>query len=278
MQMILVTGASGNVGSEVVRALLGSGEKVRALTRGTASAALPAGVEVAVGDLDRPETVDAASAGARAVFLLPGYADMAGVVRAIRLAGVERIVLLTSGAAANGDLTNAVERGQILSENAVRESGLEWTILRPSGFTSNALRWLPQLHAGDVVREPFPDVAVASIDPFDIAAVAALALTTAGHDGQTYRLTGPESLLPAENVAILGEVIGRNLRFDGYTDAEAREVLSAVMPSEYVDAMFQFFVEGTYDDSKVLPTVRELTGQAPRTFEQWAVTHADAFR
>jgi len=70
----------------------------------------------------------------------------------------------------------------------------------------------------------------------------------------------------------------RDLRFDGYTDAEARDALSAVMPSEYVDAMFQFFVEGTYDDSKVLPTVRELTGHAPRTFEQWAVAHADAFR
>src|SRR6266496_4543439 len=104
-QMILVTGASGNVGSEIVRALLGSGEKVRALTRGTASAALPAGVEIAIGDLDRPETVGAASTGARAVFMLPGYQDMAGVVRAIQLAGVERIVLLTSGAAANGDLT-----------------------------------------------------------------------------------------------------------------------------------------------------------------------------
>jgi uncharacterized protein YbjT (DUF2867 family) len=276
--MILITGASGNVGTEVVRALLGRGEKVRALTRGTASTALPAGVEVAVGDLDRPDTVGAASAGARAVFLLPGYQDMAGVVRAIQLAGVERIVLLTSGAAANGDLTNAVERGQILSENAVRESGLEWTILRPSGFASNALRWLPQLRDGDVVREPFPDVAVASIDPFDIAAVAALALTTAGHDGQTYRQTGPESLLPAQNVAILGKAIGRELRFDGYTDAEARVALSAVMPSEYVDAMFQFFVEGTYDDSKVLPTVRELTGHAPRTFEQWAAAHTDAFR
>jgi uncharacterized protein YbjT (DUF2867 family) len=187
-------------------------------------------------------------------------------------------VLLTSGAAAHGDLTNAVERGQIRSENAVRESGLEWTILRPSGFASNALRWLPQLREGDVVRAPFPAVRVASIDPYDIAAVAALALTTAGHVGQAYRLTGPQALLPAEHVAILARAIGRNLRFEGYTDAEARIALSAVMPDEYVDAMFQFFVEGTYDDSKVLPTVRELTGRDPRTFEQWAVAHADAFR
>jgi uncharacterized protein YbjT (DUF2867 family) len=276
--MILVTGASGNVGTELVRALLERHETVRALTRATSPAALPAGVEVAVGDLDRPDTVGAASEGARAVFLLPGYQDMGGVVAAIRGAGVERIVLLTSGAAAHGDLTNAVERGQIRSENAVRESGLEWTILRPSGFASNALRWLPQLREGDVVRAPFPAVRVASIDPYDIAAVAALALTTAGHVGQAYRLTGPQALLPAEHVAILARAIGRNLRFEGYTDAEARIALSAVMPDEYVDAMFQFFVEGTYDDSKVLPTVRELTGRDPRTFEQWAVAHADAFR
>lgn len=276
--MLLVTGATGNVGGELVRALAGIGQRVRGLTRDPGRTKLPAGAEAAGGDLNRPETLSAALDGVRGVFLLSGYADMAGVLAEIRRAGVERVVLLTSGAAAGGDMSNAVERDQILSETAVRASGVGWTILRPSGFHSNALRWLPHLRAGDVVRAPFGDVPIASIDPYDIAAVAARALTAAGHEGRTYRLTGPEPLLPADQVRVLAAVLGRRLRFEAQSDIEARAELSGVMPGEYVDALFRFFVDGTYDDSRVVPTVRELTGTRPRTFEQWASAHAEAFR
>lgn len=276
--MILVTGATGNVGGELVSALANSGEEVRALTRGTGKYEPSAGAEVAVGDLDRPETLSAALDGVRGVFLLSGYRDMTGMVETIQKAGVEHVVLLTSGAAAGGDMDNAVERDQILSETALRESGIPWTILRPSGFMSNALRWLPQLRTGDVVRAPFPDVPIAAIDTFDIAAVAAQALTTTGHEGRVYRLTGPEALLPAEQVRVLAAVLGRDLRLEALSDAEARTELGRIMPPGYVDAMFSFFVDGTYDDSKVLPTVRQLTGRELRTFEQWAEAHADAFR
>jgi uncharacterized protein YbjT (DUF2867 family) len=138
--------------------------------------------------------------------------------------------------------------------------------------------WLPQLQAGDVVRAPFADVRVAVIDPLDIAAVATEALVDSAHQGQVYRLTGPASLLPSEQVATLAAVLGRNLRFEAQTDAEARAEMSANMPAEYVDAFFNYFADGAYDDSAVLPTVQELTGRAPRTFEQWAIAHADAFR
>lgn len=276
--MILVTGATGNVGGEVVRALVAAGEEVRALVRDPAEDALPGGVEAAAGDLNRADTLSGALSGVRGVFLLPGYADMSGLVAEMGRAGVEQVVLLSSGAAAGGDMSNAISRYMIASEAAVRESGVAWTILRPSGFMSNALRWSPQLRAGDVVRAPFARVPIAAIDPFDIAAVAEEAFSARAHRGRVYRLTGPESLLPSEQVRVLGAVLGRDLRFVAQSDAEARVEMSRAMPAEYVDAFFSYFADGTYDDSAVLPTAGELTGRPSRTFEQWAVAHADALR
>jgi len=128
-----------------------------------------------------------------------------------------------------------------------------------------------------VVLTPFAGVRVAAIDPHDIAAAAG-ALTSAGHEGRTYRLSGPEPLLPADQVRVLGAVLGRDLRFEGQFDAEARVEMESVMPTEYVDAFFSFYAEGTLDESKVYPTVEDLTGRKPRTFEQWAIAHAGAFR
>ena len=275
--MILVAGATGNVGGELVRALADAGETVRAMSRGPTPSWLPEGVEGVVGDLDRPESLADALDGVGGVFLLPGYRDMPGLLAEVRRAGVGRVVLLSGGSAEDGDMDNAISRYMILSEEAVRESGVPWTILRPSGFMSNALRWAPQLRSGDVVRAPFAGVRVAAIDPHDIAAVAAEALISAGHEGHAYRLSGPEALLPADQVRVLAFVLGRDLRFDGQPDAEARAEMEGVMPTEYVDAFFSFYVEGTLDESKVYPTVEEITDAKPRTFEQWAVAHAGAF-
>jgi uncharacterized protein YbjT (DUF2867 family) len=275
--MILVTGATGNVGGELVCALLDAGEPVRALVRDLDSPGFPEGVQAAVGDLNEPETLRPALAGVRQVFLLPGYRDMPGLLAAADRAGVEHVVLLSSGAAADGDRSNAISRYMIDSEAGVRDSGLAWTILRASGFMSNVLRdWLPQLRAGDVIRAPFATVAIATIDPFDIAAVAATALRGAGHQGEIYRLTGPHALLPADQVVVLASVLGRDLRFEAQTNAEARAEMGTSMSSEYVDAFFSYFADGTYDDSKVLPTVKQLTGKPPRTFEQWATAHIEA--
>jgi uncharacterized protein YbjT (DUF2867 family) len=276
--MILVTGATGNVGEEVVRALPVAGHQVRALVRRPNQSLLPPGVEKVVGDLNRPETLSAALVGVQGVFLLSGYQDMPGLLAQMRRAGVKQVVLLSSGCVVSGSMSNAIARYNILSEAAVRESGVPWTILHPSGFMSNALRWMPQLRTSDVVRAPWSDVRIAAIDPFDIAAVAAVALTASGHEGQSYRLTGPESLLPADEVRVLAKVLGRDLRFEGQSDAEARAEMSRTMPAEYVEAFFRFFSEGEYDDSQVLPTVENLTGKRPRTFEQWVLAHAEAFK
>jgi uncharacterized protein YbjT (DUF2867 family) len=276
--MILVTGATGNVGSEVVQALATAGEPVRALVRRPDAAPLPDGVEPVTGDLNRPESLAGALRGARAAFLLPGYEDMPGLLAEARRAGVEHVVLLSGGSAGNSDLTNAVTRYMAASEAAVRESGLTWTFLRPSAFMSNALRWLPQLASGDRIQAPFPGVRTASVDPYDLGAVAARALLSDEYRGEILWPTGPAALLPADQVAVLAEVLGRDLEFVGLTNDEARADMLAAMPAEYVDAFFDFYVGGSLDESIVRPTVREVTGREPRTFEQWARAHADDFR
>jgi uncharacterized protein YbjT (DUF2867 family) len=143
---------------------------------------------------------------------------------------------------------------------------------------SNALRWAPQIRAGDVVRGPFAGAPIAAIDPHDLAAVAATVLTSEGHDGRSYLLTGPKALLPADEVRVLASVLGRELRFSGQSDAEARAEMGQSMPADFVDAFFRFFSAGEFDDSSVLPTVEEILGRPPRTFEQWAKQHAGAFR
>jgi uncharacterized protein YbjT (DUF2867 family) len=203
---------------------------------------------------------------------------MPAALAAMRRAGVQRVVLLSSSAVPGGDMGNAVARYHIESEAAVRESGLAWTMLQPNSFMTNTLQWVPQLQAGDVVRAPFAGVRVATIDPADIGAVAARALRTADHEGRSYRLSGPESLLPEDRVRTLATVLGRPLRFEAQSDEEARAEMGAAMPAEYVDAFFSFFVDGTLDESEVLPTVEDVLGRAPRSFEAWTGAHADAFR
>ncbi len=278
LAMLLVTGSSGNVGGEVLNALLTAGESVRALTRG----ARPSHVALrGRGCRWRPRPARDTVAGAgRCARSVPAarLSRYAGASRGdpARRRRTRRAV--SGSSAASGDESNAVSAYMIRSEAAVRQSAVPWTILRSFGLMSNTLRWQPQLAAGDVVREPFASVSVAMVDPHDIAAVAASALRAARHEGHTYTLSGPEPLLPGDRVRILGEVLGRDLRLDAHSNDEARAQMSAEMPAEYVDAFFDFYVDGTLDESKVLPTVLEILDRNPRTFHQWAVAHADAFR
>lgn len=276
--MILVTGATGNIGGELVKQLVDAGQQVRALVRHENPIGLPEGVELALGDLNKPETVAGALKGVRGVFLLGGYQDMPKALAEMRQAGVQHVVLQSSRSVIDGDPTNAVVKIWMDSEEVVKASGVPWTILQPSGFMSNALRWLPQLRAGDTVRVQFPNAAIASIGPYDIAAVAAVALTEEGHASQSYAITGPESLLPADQVRILAGVLGRTLHAEPQSDSETREELSKSLPPDSVEGFFRFFAKGEFDDSSVLPTVQEVTGRPPRTFKQWAQAHVDDFR
>jgi uncharacterized protein YbjT (DUF2867 family) len=271
--VIVVTGATGNVGGELVRALAARGDAaVRAVARRPDPAAFPPGVEMVAADLAEPASLRPALDGARGLFLLGGFATPR-LLATVREAGVDHVVVLTSRCVVGGRPDNAITGMWLDAEAAVRASGLAWTILRPSGFHSNALRWLPQLQAGDLVEAPWPEVAIASIDPADIAAVAAVALTDPGHAGTAPTLSGPQALTPADQVAVLADVLGRPLRYEPLSDDEARAGMAADTPAPFVDALFRFFSDGEYDDTPVVDTVRALTGREPRTFEQWARAH-----
>ncbi len=276
--MIVVTGATGNVGGEVVAALLARGQQVRALVRDAQRSSLPADVEVVQGDLDLPESLTSSLAGARAVFLLGGWGDMRGLMRRIAGAGVRHVVLLSSRCVIGGRADNPITHMWLESEAAVRESGLGWTILRPSSFHSNALRWLPQLRERDLVQAPWPQVAVASIDPADIAAVAALALTEPGHERIELALSGPQALTPGEQVAVLAGVLKRPLHYEPLSDEAARTRMATDTPAPIIEAFFRFYSEGEFDDSIVLDAVERILGRPPRAFADWARAHAQAFR
>ena len=276
--MIFVTGATGNVGSEVVRALLEGGEHVRALVPSAdAEALLPAGVEGFVGDLNEPDSLVEAFEGARGVYLLAGYNGTPRFLAHARAAGVEHVVLQSTSLVPFGDVSNAFAAYHIEAEEAVRESGLAWTFTQSNSFMSNTYQWLPQLRAGDVVRVQFADIPEAMIDPFDIAAVAVSAFDSPEHRGRSYHLTGPESLLPAERLRVLGDALGRPLQLVALSNDEAREELSKSLPPNFVDAFMSIFADGNHDLSRVLPTVQDVTGRPPRTFAQWVAAHADAF-
>lgn len=276
--MYLVTGATGNIGRAVLDNLTARGLPVRALIRDPARADLPEGATPAIADLNDPDTLTPWLDGVEAAFMLPGYPDMPALHAQLRKAGVKRTVQLSGSSAGTGDTTNAVTAMMEDSETAARESGTPWTILRPSAFMSNTLRWLPELRAGDVVRAPWGDIALACIDAVDIAAVAVEAMLDDAHAGAVYRLTGPRAVLPAEQLEIIGRVLGRELRFEPLTLEETRAQLEATMPEKYVHAFWNFYVDGSLDESQVLPTVADLLGRPPRTFEQWAEAHAEDFR
>lgn len=274
--MYLVTGVTGNVGAEVAATLVAENRPVRGVVRAQ-DGAVPEGVEAVVGDLNRPDSLRDALDGVEGLFLLPGYDGAAELLAAARSAGVERLVQLSGASAGSRDLTNAVTAYMVAAEDTAVASGLGWTILRPSAFMSNTLRWRDQMAAGDDIRLPFAGVRTAMIDPADIAAVAARALTSDRHSERIYRLSGPQSLLPSEQVAIVAAEIGRPLRMIAQSDDEARADMSTQMPQAYVDAFFDFYVTGSLDESPVLDTVSEITGREPRTLRDWVRAHRTAF-
>lgn len=274
--MYLVTGVTGNVGAEVAAALVADNRPVRGVVRAR-DREVPEGVEAVVGDLNQPGSLRDALHGVEGLFLLPGYGGTTELLAEARSAGVERLVQLSGPSAGSRDMSNAVTAYMVASEDAAVASGLSWTILRPSAFMSNTLRWLDQMAVGDDIRLPFAGVRTAMIDPADIAAVAVRALTSDQHGERIYRLSGPRALLPSEQVVILAAELGRPLRMIAQSDEEACRDMSTRMPQAYVDAFFDFYATGSLDESPVLPTVSEITGREPRTLREWVRAHRTAF-
>ncbi|MGY5116453.1 NAD(P)H-binding protein [Streptomyces sp. 900105755] len=281
--MILVTGATGTIGRDVVRQLAARGAKVRALTRDPARATVPAGVEVVRGDHADPASLETALAGATAAFLLrppgPDAGQDAALVAAAREAGVERLVKLS--AIATGEAGSGPSaQWHVAGERAVRESGLAWTVLRPSSFASNTLTWLQALRAGEPVPNMTGDGGSGVIDPRDIAEVAVRALLDAGHTGRTYTLTGPEAITVPRQAAVLAEVLGRPVPTRDLSPDETRDFLRTAwgMEGARADGVLTglAFVRSG-GNAVITEDAREVLGRPPRTFREWAEDHRDAF-
>jgi uncharacterized protein YbjT (DUF2867 family) len=275
--MILVTGATGNVGRHVVQLLIDAGEQVRAISRNPERAGLPDSVEVLRADLAQPETLPAALRGVDRAFLFPVVGQAGGFLDAAMDSGLGRVVLL-SASAVTIEQAGAIGRIHAEYEQAVATSGLPWTFVRPGAFMANDLRWAPGIKVGGVVRAPFGQAATAPIDERDIAAVATRALLDDRHDGKAYELTGPESMTLVDRVRTLGEVLGRELLFDEQSPEQAREQMIAHAPAEIVEASLSLFASFVGTTADMSPAVREVTGRAPHTYADWAAHHAADFR
>lgn len=284
--MILVTGATGNIGSEVVRLLRATGEKVRVLLRNPNKAAsLGDGVEVVIGDLNQPDTLPPAFVGVTKLFLM-AHADelpqvTARVLQAAQNSSLRHVVLISSSTIyIQPEVT--LGRWHREAEDQIKASGLTYTMLRPGNFASNALMWWGgSIRAQGAVYLQPSRARTAPIDPRDIAAVAVCALTEPGHEHKTYRLIGPAPhLSPAEQVQIIAEAVGRPLRVIEVSAAAAREgMLRSGVPTHLVDAVTE--IMGSADqqgDETLSDDVQTVTKKAPRSFATWVHDHADAFR
>nr|WSX51200.1 NAD(P)H-binding protein [Streptomyces sp. NBC_00974] len=273
--MIVITGATGNVGSELVRVLAAAGEQVTAVSRRAPEHVLPAGVRHHRADLADPESLRPALEGAEALFLLVAGEDPRAVLDLARAGGVRRIVLLSSlGAGTRPELY----RHPAAFEEAVRDAGFEWTILRSGGLNSNAFAWAESIRTHRTAAAPFGDVGLPTVDPADVAEVAAAVLRGAGHAGAVYDLTGPVPTTPRERAEAIAGAIGEPVRFVEQSPAEARAQMLSFMPEPAVEGTLSILGAPLAAELAVSPAVERILGRAPRPFAAWADRTAPAFR
>jgi uncharacterized protein YbjT (DUF2867 family) len=280
---VLVTGATGRVGRGVVDELIVAGVPVRALThRAEAAATLPGSVEVVTGDLTVPESLDATLAGVSAVFLVWTVPSATAAAVVERLATyAPRVVFLSSPHQTPHPFFQQPNPMAVLHadiERLIAVSGLESTIIRPGMFASNTLFWWANaIRAGGVVRWPYGAAATAPVDDRDVAAVAARTLYEDGHTGGDYVLTGPESLSQADQVSIIGEVVGRRVQFEELSPDEFRGETEGSWPRPVVDMLLAAWGATVGRPAFVTSTVSDILRSEPRSFRQWVTDHAAAF-
>jgi uncharacterized protein YbjT (DUF2867 family) len=278
----LVTGATGNIGREVIAQLRAANIPVRGLSRNPQKAWFPDGIEVVRGDLTAPDTLDLALDGVEAIFLV-WMAPLALAAPAIeRIAPrVKRIVLLSSPIRTNHPFfqqPNALRHIHAGVEDLIEKSGTPWTILRPGPFALNCRNWwAPQIRNGDVVRWFHGAAQTAPVHERDIAAVAVRALCDEGHEDRDYVLTGPESLTQRKQLAIIGDVIGRNLVFDDVSPDTARQEVLAEWPASVADMLLSAYAAAVDRPAFLTSAIEDVTGRPARTFREWATDHAAEF-
>ncbi|MER6251882.1 NAD(P)H-binding protein [Streptomyces sp. NPDC001584] len=279
--MIVVTGATGNVGRPLTRALAEADEQVTAVSRH--AAAVPDGVRHVPADLTEPAGLAPVLDGAKALFLLLSgdlHAPEARPTDIIDLAaasGVRRVVLLSS----QGVATRPLGPSRIAMravEDALRESGLEWAVLRPGGFASNALAWAESVRTQGTVAAPFGDVGVPIVDPADIAEVAAACLLDDRHTGQIFELTGPEVITPRRQAQAIAAALGALVRFRELTREEAKAAMTQFVPPELADDTLDITAAPNSAELRISPDTERVLGRAPSPFNDWVTRNIAAFR
>ncbi|GAA3094429.1 uncharacterized protein YbjT (DUF2867 family) [Kribbella aluminosa] len=265
--MIVITGATGNVGRPLVQTLTALGEDVVPVSRSGAGHQA---------DLTEPETLRPVLDGAKAVFLLTSAdflarGNLRSVVDVLRESGVPRVVLLSS----QGVTT---QRHPSVHEDAVTGSGLEWTILRPGNFASNALAWAESIRTQRAMYAPYADVALPAVDPQDIAEVAAAVLREPGHAGAVYTLTGPVAISPRQQAKVIEDAIGTPIQFTELTREQARTGMLTFMPEPVVEATLDVLGAPLPSEQAVSPDVEKVLGRTPHTFADWLDRNLPAFR
>jgi uncharacterized protein YbjT (DUF2867 family) len=283
--VILVAGATGKVGQEVVRQLSAAGVPVRALVRDPVRAShirLP-GVDIVVGDLARPETLDPALSGVDRVFLAspadPEQVTLQGnMVQACKRSGARHLVKVS--VAGGPDAATQIGRWHWTTEKQIEATGLGFTMLRPNLFMQQTLRLAPSIASSGSFSLPCGAGEVSIVDARDVAAVAVCALTQGGHDRKIYDLTGPEALSFDAMADAISQAIGRRVDYVHVPPEYARkQMLAEGLPRWLAEDMLVLFAsirEGY--GAAVTDAVPKLTGQKPRTFQRFARDHAQAFR
>ncbi|MFD7630751.1 NAD(P)H-binding protein [Streptomyces sp. NPDC059851] len=279
--MILVTGATGNIGRALVEELRACGAgPLRGLTRDPARASFPEGVEPVVGDLADAASLGPALDGVRSLFLVPGMGSGsdAAVVDAARRAGVEHVVLVSSiTVQTHPHLGPAAQH--LVTEQLVKDGGTAWTVLRPTQFASNALWWAAAIRGHQPVRLPYADTGLPTIHPADIASVARAALVEARHRGRTYTLTGPERVTARQQVAAIAGALGREVPVAAVSREEAHRDMAPYLGDEVADAVLDVTGGDVNEELlRVHDTVERVTGFPARPFHRWAEENAAAFR
>ena len=279
--MIVVTGATGNVGRPLTQALADAGEQVTAVSR--RAMAMPDGVRHVTADLAEPAGLTPALEGAKALFLLLSGdlhapdARPADIIDLAAASGVRRVVLLSSQGVSTRPLGTTRVAMRAL-EDALRESGLDWAVLRPGGFASNAFAWAESVRTQGTVAAPFGDVGVPVIDPTDIAEVAAACLLDDRHAGGVYELTGPEVITPRQQAEAIAAALGSPVRFHELTREEAKATMTQFVPAELADDTLDIISAPYPAELRISPDVERVLGRAPRPFDGWVSRNIAAFR
>lgn len=281
--MIVVTGATGNIGRPLLDLLAQAGTETVAVSRRARVDGLPAGVRHARADPGDAASLRPVLAGADALLLVlggelnAGGEDPKALVAVARDAGVDRLVLVSSQLTATRPDARSHDRLREY-ETAVRAFGPDHVILRPSGFASNALGWAETVRTKRTVFAPFGDVALPVIDPADIAAVAAAVLTGDGHAGAEYVLTGPAAVSPRDQATAIGAALGEDVDFVELSRAQAHEAMSAFMPELAVEGTLNVLGTPLPIEQEVSADVERVLGRAARPFGDWVRRNAAAFR